>query len=316
MDIIPANGQGNHATFVARVDLREFFVRLEDGPEGDVHLAVESEVIKRVRAIGLPAPEVIAVDVSRREVPFAWQMLEKINEPDLNRLFKAGELDLPVVAGEIGRAVARWQEIATKGFGPFNPAILAATDALVGYHATYPDYFFCHLERHLKVLTDGNFIKSSTAEAIGREIRNHQEYLELAEGCLVHKDLALWNILGNSTRITSFIDWDDAISGDATDDLSLLGCFHDGRFLSQAIAAYSELRPLPTAFRKRFWLHLLRNMIVKSVIRLSAGYFERDDSFFLIEESGGGGRKLRTFTLARLETALEGLRSGSLPETL
>ena len=58
------------------------------------------------------------------------------------------------------------------------------------------------------------------------------------------------------------------------------------------------------------WLHLLRNMIVKAVIRIGAGYFERDGGFFLIG-SGSSGADLRRFTLSRLALALNGLRSAS-----
>ena len=123
----------------------------------------------------------------------------------------------------------------------------------------------------------------------------------------MHKDLALWNILGTETEIAAYIDWDDAISGDPMDDLSLLGCFYDGPVLARALTGYASVRPLPREHTRRFWLHLLRNMIVKSVIRVGAGYFERDDGFFLID-TGAVGADLQAFTHARLAAALEGLR--------
>jgi hypothetical protein len=47
-------------------------------------------------------------------------------------------------------------------------------------------------------------------------------------------------------------------------------------------------------------------MIVKAVIRVGAGYFERDDGFFLIG-SGCSGADLRRFTEQRLALALRGL---------
>jgi hypothetical protein len=49
---------------------------------------------------------------------------------------------------------------------------------------------------------------------------------------------------------------------------------------------------------------------VKAVIRVGAGYFDRDDGFFLIG-SGSSGASLREITLSRLSTALLGLREGS-----
>jgi hypothetical protein len=99
------------------------------------------------------------------------------------------------------------------------------------------------------------------------------------------------------------------------DDLSLLGCFHDGRVLSRVLEGYTAVRPLPEESRRRFWLHLLRNMIVKAVIRVGAGYFERTDRFFLID-SGNTGADLRVSTHERLATALRGLREDRPIETL
>ena len=48
-------------------------------------------------------------------------------------------------------------------------------------------------------------------------------------------------------------------------------------------------------------------MIVKSVIRVGAGYFKRTDGFFLIG-SGSSGEDLQKFTRERLFRALQGLR--------
>jgi hypothetical protein len=77
----------------------------------------------------------------------------------------------------------------------------------------------------------------------------------------------------------------------------------------------ADVRLLPDEHRRRFWLHLLRNMIVKSVIRVGAGYFERTNRFFLIG-TGGTGADLKTFTRQRLAAALNGLRNDSEIETL
>jgi Ser/Thr protein kinase RdoA (MazF antagonist) len=168
---------------------------------------------------------------------------------------------------------------------------------------------------HLYFLVSRGFLTATQHDDISSEIENHRTLLDLAPGCLVHKDLALWNILGTRDQITAFIDFDDAISGDPMDDLSLLACFHDGAFLRRAFEGYQTLRALPSEHRRRFWLHLLRNMIVKAVIRVGAGYFDRDDGFFLIG-SGGSGRDLRQFTLDRLQSALRGLRENADISTL
>jgi Ser/Thr protein kinase RdoA (MazF antagonist) len=171
------------------------------------------------------------------------------------------------------------------------------------------------LDRHLAFLTEKGLIEAEQAAEFGRALRDYPESLQCTGGVLVHKDLALWNILGAPDKITAFIDWDDAVSGDVMDDVSLLACFHEGPVIAQVLAGYAEIRSLPADYCRRFWLHLLRNMIMKAVIRVGAGYFDRTDSFFLIG-AGGSGTNLKETTLRRLDAALKGLRENSPPSTL
>jgi aminoglycoside phosphotransferase (APT) family kinase protein len=294
-------GQGNHLTWNADADGMSMFVRVENGPEKDAHLAVESALIDRVRTTGVPTPRVHGCDASRTRVPFAWQALERIQAPDLNQWFKQGTLDVSRVAFDIGAAVAKWQDVALEGFG-------ALDKSLRGYHPAYADYFHLRLDAHLSFLVRRGFLTAPQRDEIAAEIASHRALLELDHGCFVHKDLALWNILGSRDQIAAFIDFDDAISGDPMDDLSLLACFHDTAFVNRAFEGYQSVRTLPSNHLRRFWLHLLRNMIVKAVIRVGAGYFDRDDGFFLIS-SGASGSNLREFTLSRLHMALNGLRN-------
>jgi len=294
-------GQGNHLTWNAEIAGRSMFLRVENGPEQDNHLAVESVLLDRVRAIGVRTPLVFGCDATRRRVPVAWQALERIPAPDLNQWFKRGTLDARQIAFEIGVAIAKWQSISWHGFG-------VLTEQLRGYHMSYADYFRLRLDEHLHFLVNRGLLNN--ANDIRSEIERHARLLDLAPGCLVHKDLALWNILGSEHHIAAFIDFDDAISGDPMDDLSLLACFHDAAFLGQIFAGYQSCRSMPLEHRRRFWLHLLRNMIVKAVIRVGAGYFDRDDGFFLIG-SGSSGASLRETTLSRLSLALRGLRDDS-----
>ena len=312
----PSVGQGNHVTFAATIGGHETFIRVEDGPDGDDYMEVESHVLRAVARLGVPAPAVLHVDARRRDVPFAWQVLECIPFPDLNRHWKEGRLDLPRIAPEIGAHIARWQSLALgAGYGPFSTELVRTAGELRGYHANYADYFHTRLDRHLAFLVEKKFLTRVQADDLQREIDTHAALLALPAACLVHKDLALWNILGTSDRIAAFIDFDDAVGGDPLDDISLLGCFHDGATIAGVLAGYATVRPLPADYRRRFWLHLLRNMIWKAVIRVGAGYFERTSGFFLVG-AGASGADLHAFTLARIATALRGLHTDADPDTL
>jgi aminoglycoside phosphotransferase (APT) family kinase protein len=308
-------GQGNHLTFMAAVAGRDYFVRLEDGPEGDDYLAVESHVMAEVRARGVPTPQIFGTDATRREVPFAWQILEYVREPDLNRHFKSGKLATAEIAEQLGRLIAVWQAVPVEGFGPFAVDRAQTQQLLHGLHDTYAGYFFTRLDAHLAFLVAREFLSSGQVGEIRAGIERHRSLLERSSGCLVHKDTALWNLLGTERTITAVIDWDDCIAGDPLDDLSLIGCFHGGAVLRRAFAGYASLRALPPDHAPRFWLHLLRNMIFKAVIRVGAGYFDHDRRFFLIG-AGGDGASLREQTLGRIEAAVGGLRDGRDPFSL
>lgn len=303
----PAGSQGNHLTWTGQVDGVGLFVRVENGPEQDEQLALESALLDCVRAAGVPTPRVLDCDASRRRVPFAWQALERIPFPDLNHWHRLGGLDVQRIAFDIGTNIAHWQTLQPEGFGPFDLERWRSGGRLAGYHATYADYFHLRLEEHLAFLVTKGFLSSAQRDDLRQVIAEHTALLALPQGCLVHKDLALWNILGTTDQIHAFIDFDDAISGDPMDDLSLLACFHDAAFLQCAFAGYEGVRPLPPGHRRRFWLHLLRNLIVKAVIRIGAGYFDRDAGFFLIG-AGGSGADLKRFTEQRLSLALRGLQ--------
>lgn len=302
----PAAGEGTHRTYLLCQEGTTYFVRVEDGPDGDNHLAVESQVMANVAQIGVPVPRVFFTDASRRRVPFGVQVIEFFDCPDLNRPHREGRLPLVKMAEEIGRAVARWQTVPVHGFGPFDPAATLCEGKLYGYHSTYEAYFRLHLPRHLHMLEADGFLSSAETQDILRIVDDRAALLEFGDGCLVHKDLALWNILGTPEGIRAFIDWDDAIAGDPTDDLSLLACFHPANVVLAAVRGYEAVRPLPDLFLARFWLHMLRNMIVKSVIRCGAGYFKQVSGTFLIAPRQDG-TTFRAFTRKRLFTAYHGL---------
>src|SRR5690606_15136894 len=114
------------------------------------------------------------------------------------------------------------------------------------------------------------------------------------------------NMLGSHKEIKSIIDWDDTISGDPMDDISLLACFHSHEVISEVLRGYSNVMgSLPRNYLDRFWLHLLRNMIVKAVIRVGGDYFSKQDDFFLID-TGHNGNSLEEQTKQRMEIAIRG----------
>ncbi|PRD48751.1 phosphotransferase family protein [Sphingobacterium haloxyli] len=303
--ITPAGGQGNHITYFLFQDQNKYFVRLENGPERDDYMSVESEIMHQVRDVNVPVPYIHVTDISRTHVPFAIQIMECVEHEDLNMAEKRGDLDTISIAETLGQYVARWQAIRPAKFGLFNPEVLMKDARLEGFHDTYPQYFLLNWNVHLDYLTRSGFIQEAKATELKGLVEDFLPLLQLEEGCLVHKDLALWNVLGENDKISAVIDWDDAVSGDPMDDLALLGCFHSGEVVLSAIRGYEKERILPSNYEQRFWLHLLRNIIFKSVIRVKGNYFDKSELFFL---SNPKQKSLKKFTLGRIESAVEGLK--------
>lgn len=303
----PAGGQGNHLTYLAVHKDEIYFVRIENGPDDDEYMEIEAQVIRNVASIGICTPKIYAVDSKRKKYPFAYQIMENLPYKDLNKIYKEGNLDLLPVMEKIGVAIATWQQITPENFGPFNIRTLRNENKLSGLHPTYKDYFLLNWGKHLDYLTRNHFLTAEWADELRNVVHQNEAYLELNQGCLVHKDLALWNILGNERHIEAFIDWDDSISGDPVDDISLMACFHPAIAVQALIKGYQSVKPLPDNFVPRFWLHLLRNMVVKAVIRVGAGYFDRESNFFLIA-SGTDGVSLKNITINRILLAYEGLK--------
>lgn len=300
-------GQGNHKNFIVTRGDRDYFIRIEDGDDGDGYMLVETEVIHRVAELGVPTPKIYAVDVTRKDFRFAYQLMEKFCDVDINLIYKEGKLDTPAIMRQLGGYIAVWQTITTDGFGPFNTIELSGTGRLTALHKTYAEYYMLNLERHLDYLVAEGFITSAFADAIRKAVSSASECLEMDRGCLVHKDIAFWNLIGRPDTIVSVIDWDDTIMGDPTDDLSLMACYHSWQELEPLFEGYTSVRPLPEDFTRRFWLHLLRNMIFKAVIRVGAGYFSRRNDFFLVPSGKNGDNNLKEITLSRLEAAVRGL---------
>lgn len=301
-----AFGQGNHRNFSVCHGGTNDFIRVENSHDKDDYMIVETEVIRRVRRCGIPVPDIYHVDASRERFPFAYQVMEQFKSPDINSIYKRGNLDTEVIMRQLGSYIAIWQSVSTEGFGLFDTEALKNTGMLKGLHATYPEYYYLNLKAHLSFLVERGFITRSFSSELLSVVDRYSPLLELDKGCLVHKDIAFWNLLGTCDHIDSVIDWDDTIMGDPTDDLSLMACYHSWEELKPLLEGYASVKQFPDNFEKRFWLHLLRNIIFKAVIRVGADYFEKNDDFFLVGQDKGGS-DLKAFTLSRLEAAYDGL---------
>ncbi len=299
--ITPLNCDGDHYAYRVKLAGEEMVFRADTSAGDDDYMLAEAAAMRLARGVGVPVPRVFTTDVSRVHVPCRWQLLEWVHGKALVDFDRDKTLDRDAIARQIGTLFRRLHSVPLEGFGFFNTKLLSETGRVRGLYASYPEYFRCRLDDHCRYLLEHALADRDTLKRVETVFEGAQALLDLKAGVLVHRDPAFWNLVGESDRISALIDWDDVVSGDAADDLGLMWCFHDARFMRDVLAAYGNDDPV---FARRISLHYLRNMLWKTVIRHRMGYFEKGRDFFL-NVAQGNALTLKDVTLNKLSEALE-----------
>lgn len=307
----PLRVDGNHVNFVIGHGGTDYLFRADDGSGDDAYMLAESRLMELAAARGVPVPRVHHVDVSCTTAPFRFQLMDYVAAPSLNAHHRDGTLDTDAVAFQLGRVLCCLHGIALPGFGFIDVERLAREGTVCGLDSGYPAYFNRRLDEHLGYLVQHDLVSAAAAAEIRSLLERHAPRLVRRQGVLVHRDPALWNVLGTPDRVTAIIDWDDAVAGDPADDLGILACFYDEAFMNRVMAGYAGDTGLTDDFRCRMALHTLRNMLWKTKLRHALGYFEKGGDFFL--NLPGVQEPLKTFTLHKLEQSMADVRSFDTP---
>lgn len=298
-----AGCDGNHFAFLVEMKSGErVFLRGDEGQDDDYMLA-ESAVMDVARSHGIPTPKTHFLSAGEPGAKVNFQILELIDRSPVDRYHKDGTLDLPGTGRQLGGILRKLHRIPTPGFGFFDTQRIRRDGSLHGLQPSYASYFQTRIDEHLAYLGQKGFLDGSTLADLRSILREHEGALALEQGSLVHRDPALWNILGTPASVEALIDWDDAVSGDPADDLGMLLCFYDASFMRPLLEGYAGRDTLEPSFIRRIWLHMLRNMLWKAQLRHAMGYFEKASSFFL--NMPGQSTGLREVTLGRIRIAMD-----------
>ena len=294
------NCDGNHYVYRFSVDGEPYLFRADTAGDDDDYMLAEAEIMKVASASGIPVPRVYGCDVTCSIVSCRWQILEWISGASLFELERKKKLNVPVIASQLGKIFRKLHEIRIREFGFIDTEKLKNGKGLCGLCKSYGDYFYCRLEEHLGYLEKHALVPDAYIRRSRSVLYENRKLFQHTEGCLVHRDPAFWNLIGQGDSVRAIVDWDDAVSGDPADDIGLMHCFHDEPFMGLFLNAYGQG---DSDFRCRINLHFLRNMIWKMVIRHKKGYFERGSGFFL--NLPDSSLTLYEMTLRKIATALE-----------
>jgi len=214
-DLVVIQRADDHIVFDAGTTIVKCGTRDEFG--------IEAWACERARSVGVPAPEVIAID---RSAPFPYLALRKVGGVPLidDRL----PLELAVEAArEAGALLRRLHELKLVGFGWADRAHFERTGEVRGKSESWPEEISAELEPALQELVSLGALTPAQAQSMRDEMElARRATAAITEGVFLHGDLGRMHVFVDPEHggVTGFVDWGDVQVGDPVWDLAITGC--------------------------------------------------------------------------------------------
>jgi aminoglycoside phosphotransferase (APT) family kinase protein len=177
-------------------------------------LTAEAWACERVRAAGVAAPDVVALDVDQRALPSSFLLMRRMAGAGLS----AGRHPALV---EAGRQLRRVHSIPMTGYG-FLAGEKDAADGLVGPHPTWAG-FTGEADACLDELVVHQVVSGGLADRLQKVVHERRDAVRFdGPGVLLHGDLKPPHVFADAGRFVGIIDWGDAACGDPLYDLGRL----------------------------------------------------------------------------------------------
>lgn len=182
---------------------------------GDAHAVVsEAWACERVRAVGVPAPEVVAVDADRNTLALPYLLMRRLPGGPVD--------DADAALESAGRWLRAVHEIEVEGYGLLTAC--GAGERVHGRESTWADVIARPLAE-LPVLVAEEILDEPLAERVRSAFAADAGLLAYGtgggrgtggnrRGVLLHADLHPRHVFAERGRLTGIIDWGDATAGD------------------------------------------------------------------------------------------------------
>ncbi len=256
----------------------EFILKISPDLASDWKLTKERIVYRLLPCQGVPAPNLLAADFSRRLVPFAYTLCECLPGVTLASAYS----DLPDagkrgVYRQLGDLLGRMHSLTFEGFGDVaeqerkiiaGPAQELAEEAKsrnVGPFSSWREMHREIVRGRLAFLSRTEF--SDLAGPIAAWFAGHDDLLDDAvTPRLLHMDLHRSNILVSSGQITGIIDVEESVIGHNEYDLMRLALAHFGEgedALRKAFfQSYQAHITLDAGYERRWPFYEMSRMLV------------------------------------------------------
>lgn len=201
------HGFAGNAVYEAVADQRRLVLKMTTA--GGVR--AEAAVCERARALGIPAPDVIALSPTGGD----------LGRPYLVMVHVGGQPAEPrdVVFREVGAHLRTLHDVALDGFGWFEDN---TEGRLAGTKRSWEEAFAEGLAA-MGGATKTGLMSEEMAVRIERAVERHRDVLTaVPSGRFVHGDIHPRHVYVEGGRLRGIIDWGDALAGDPLFDLGRL----------------------------------------------------------------------------------------------
>lgn len=245
------------------------FSRLND-LYSDNFLKIEKSIVDYLHRSIIPAPQILLTDLSRKKVPYDYHVSNYIEGESLYTISPKSDNYFY----QFGQTIGKLHSISTKQFGPF---ILSSfkKKVLKAKYRTWQKYLLLNLEDHLEYCLKNKIINSITHQKLQELFKSNKYLSQNILPVLLHGDVANHNVLFHKGKITAFIDWEDAISGDPIYDISFYGTgvYKNKRWFNNFLKGYVDVTniKIDSQFWLRYWFYFIRIAVFKAIIRHRSG---------------------------------------------
>lgn len=275
VELIPTNERNE--VYRLRLGDRAAFFKTHGADD----IAIEAWAYERARSVGIPAPAVLAVDLSAARVPAPYVIVEEARGVPLSSL--AGE---PMANGlhGLGRCLRALHSIEIDGFGWIDREHLRATGEARAKGRSERE----QIERDpwgLGYLVERGFLDPDEGEGIRAWILARTAAFDGAVSRLLHADLGTDHVFADPATgaVTAIIDWGDCRSGDPVWEFACMAIWERDR-LPLVLASYGPDDPafdakldvcvLVRLLGEARWMHE-RDMAIENGVRRIRAAFSR-----------------------------------------
>ncbi len=257
-----------HYVYRVKAHQDEYIIRINKtgGLFRELHFWVEQWVMDKLKSKKLPFLQIYIIDLSRKLVPFDYEIVEKAEGESLYDFRKKRDIPSDLIK-QLGIFVGKIHKISTQRFGSFDIRKLRVGKAF-GCERSWKRYLKLNLEDHIKKCIAFDILDRNLARQI-QEVLAKLDNIHVEQPVLLHGDIAHHNVFTDSKTITALIDWEDCISGDPLYDLAYYatGCFSHQEWFETFLKGYKSVAVLPANFNKYFWVYYIRISLVKALSR-------------------------------------------------